>query len=172
MVTRLGLEWHELRPAYDLRRLANSLPPRTIDERKQQLIGLLLAANFPIPAGSHPTKAAVKALAEVTYLKIVQQAGDVAPTLDAQLVEATWRMCSGVAHGDTNAIIGLLATTVRQAEPGMQLMQIAAPVRLLYGAAIVAMSLTSHGFVLLKQLTQPAFPPTPAPPPLWQVLME
>jgi hypothetical protein len=67
-------------------------------------------------------------------------------------------MCGGVAHGDTNAIMGLLATAVRQAEPGMQLMQISAPVQLLYGATVVALGLmTSHGFVLLKQLTRPPY---------------
>jgi hypothetical protein len=40
VTNRLALEWMELKPAYRLRELAGSPPPRTIDQRQQQLMDL------------------------------------------------------------------------------------------------------------------------------------
>jgi hypothetical protein len=156
---RLSLEWHELKPAYALRSLANQTPPRPIEVRQQELVDLLLAAGFPVAAGKDRSKSSRAALDSFRYVDVVRRAGDAMSTMDARIVEGAWRACSGIAHGDTNAILGLLATAVEQFEPGMQLMQVSAPVQLLYGASMIAMGLTTHAFVLLDRQTQAPFAP-------------
>jgi hypothetical protein len=58
VTNRLALEWKELKPAYRLRELASSPPPRTIDQRQQQLVDLLLVAHAAaVPQGQVPAVA-------------------------------------------------------------------------------------------------------------------
>jgi len=157
ITNRLGLEWKELTPAYRLRGLAGSQPPRTIEQRQQQLIDLLLAADLPytVPAGQDPSVAAARAaraaLRAVDYVKIVQRAGELTPAVGAVSAEATWRMCSGLAHGDSSATLGLLAAAVvEQVQPGIKLMRISAHVQMMYVATLIAYVLTARAFELLR----------------------
>ncbi len=164
ITNRLGLEWSELRPAYALRELSKSPAPRTIDQRQEQLIGLLLAATRPNTssggsAPAAPTAAELrKTLSTVTYTKIVQRAGELTPAVGSTLAEAVWRMCSAFAHGDTSAPLGLLVTeAAKQVQPGIKLIHISANVRLLYQAALVAYLMTEQAFQLLEQRTAAPF---------------
>jgi len=160
IINRLGLEWKELTPAYRLRELAGNQPPRTIEQRQQQLIDLLLAANLPytVPAGQDANVAAARAaraaLRSVDYVDVVRRAGELTPPVGAVSAEATWRMCSGLAHGDASATLGLLATAVaEQVQPGIKLMRISAHVQMMYVATLVAYVLTARAFELLRART-------------------
>jgi hypothetical protein len=164
IANRLGLEWKELAPAYRLRELGGSQLPRTIEQRQQQLVDLLLAANLPyiVPAGEHPAvaaqRAARKALKGVDYVAMVKRAGELTPAVGTVLAEATWRMCSGLAHGDASATIGLLgAEVVEQVQPGIKLMRISAPVQVMFSATAIAYVMTARAFELLDARTQPPY---------------
>lgn len=164
IINRLGLEWKELAPAYRLRELVDTVLPRTIEERRQQLVQLLLATNFQytIRTGDDPAivaeRAARKALNSMDYAAMVKRAGELTPTVGAVVSEATWRMCSGLAHGDASATIGLLgAEFVEQAQPGVNLMRVSAPVRLLSAATAIAVKVTARAFELLDARTNPSY---------------
>jgi hypothetical protein len=161
---RLALEWYELRPGYALRQLAESQVPRTKEKREQQLIELLLAARSPqdLSAVAQADEAAVsaarKALKDLSYVKIVQGAGALTPALGSTVSEATWRMCSAFAHGDTTATLGLLSTdSTSESRPGITTLQISSNVRLMRHATRVACRLTDQAFGLLHSRTRAPF---------------
>lgn len=162
VTNRLALEWKELKPSYRLRELANSLPPRTIDQRQRQLIDLLLAAHAAVtPAGQIPVvaddAAARKALSGLTYRTIVRRAGELCGS-GADATEAAGSMCSGLAHGDANATLKLLDTeVVRQSAPGINLARVSPQVKLLVMAAAIAGGTTSHAFRLLQERGRPQY---------------
>lgn len=163
ITNRLRLEWKELGTSYQLRELLGAPPPRPIEERKRQLIDLLLAARLPstMPANAtaeEQVKAATKALHLSGYAVIVAEAGHHVTDVGSKLAELTWRMCSSLAHGDQSATIGLLGSeVVGQVEPGINLMRVSAPVRLLLVATTVAYLLLKHGFETLQRRTQPPY---------------
>ncbi|XVU26066.1 hypothetical protein ACQPZJ_03115 [Actinoplanes sp. CA-054009] len=155
------MEWKELGPAYRLRELAGSQPPRTVEQRQQQLVDLLLAAGLPhsVPVGQDPalaaSRAARSALKSVDYVKIVQNAGELTPSVGPRRAEATWRMCSGFAHGDASATLGLLANTVvEQPTPGINLMRISANTQMMHEATLIAYRMTHQAFELLHARTR------------------
>jgi hypothetical protein len=156
VTNRLALEWMELKPAYRLRELASSPPPRTIDQRQQQLVDLLLAAHASATsAGQVPVladaAAARRTLGSLTYTGIVRRAGELSGS-GADSTEATWKMCSALAHGDASATIGLLATeVVRQTDQGISLARISPQVKLLVTAAAIACGMTSLAFRLMQE---------------------
>jgi hypothetical protein len=162
VTNRLALEWKELKPAYRLRELASSSPPRTIDQRKQQLVDLLLAAHTAaVPPGQVPAvaddTAARKALRGLTYATIVRRAGEVSKA-GADPTEAAWSMCSGLAHGDASATLGLLDTeVVKQVTPGINLARISPHVRLLVAATAIACGMTARAFRLLQERCRPPY---------------
>lgn len=159
VTNRLSLEWKELSPAYRLRELAGGSTPRTSDERKQQLIDLLLAAHqTTTPVGETPAIAdrvnAKKALRGLTYVTIVRRAGELSGA-GADLAEATWSMCSGLAHGDANATLGILDTkVVQQIAPGISLARVSPQVKLLVLATKIACRMTGCAFQFLNQRGQ------------------
>jgi hypothetical protein len=156
VTNRLALEWKELKPAYRLRELASSPPPRSIDQRKQQLVDLLLAAlAAAVPQGQVPAvaddTAARKALRDLTYATIVRRAGELSKA-GADTTEAAWSMCSGLAHGDATATLGLLDTeVVKQVTPGINLARISPYVRLLVAATAIACGMIASAFRLLQE---------------------
>jgi len=161
VTNRLALEWMELRPSYRLRELTGSLPPRTIDQRQQQLVELLLAAHATAaPTGPAPVIAAAvarKTLGGLTYAAIVRRAGELSK-FGADSTEATWKMCSGLAHGDASATIGLLATEVlQQIDPGISLARITPQVKLLVMATAIACGMTGLALHLLQERGRPPY---------------
>jgi hypothetical protein len=162
VTNRFALEWKELKPAYRLRELANSPPPRTIDQRQQQLIDLLLAAHAAaVPPGQVPAvvndAAARRALRGLTYATIVRRAGELSKA-GADTTEAAWSMCSGLAHSDASATLGLLDTeVVKQITPGINLARISPHVKLLVAATAIACGMTSRAFHLLQERCRPPY---------------
>ncbi|MGI5224028.1 hypothetical protein [Actinoallomurus sp. CA-142502] len=158
VTNRLCLEWHELKPAYRLRELAHAQPTKTIEQRQQQLIDLLIAANFPFtPRPGEALQVAAERTARKTlkeggdYVEMVKRAGELTPNVGADVAEATWRMCSALAHGDSSATIGLLdLQIVEQVQPGINLVLTTPPVRPLVAAAAIALGLTARAFELLE----------------------
>ncbi len=129
VLNRLMLEWHELKPAHRLRELTRNTPPRTIEQRQQQLIELLLAADQELTGDVEQriavdVRSAIKALRGFDYMTMVKGAGDLTPGVGPDLSETAWRMCSALAHGGSSATIGLLAKeVVEQSEPGVKLVR-------------------------------------------------
>jgi hypothetical protein len=162
VTNRLRLEWMELRPAYRLRTLANSPPPRTIEQRKQQLADLLLVAHAAVaPTGQIPSiaddAAARRALRDLTYTVIVRRAGELSGA-GADGTEAAWSMCSGLAHGDVSATLGLLDTEfVQQSAPGISLARVSPKVKLLVTATAIASGMIGHAFHLLQERGRPPY---------------
>jgi hypothetical protein len=162
ITNRLALEWKELRPAYRLRELAGSPPPRTIKQRQQELVDLLLAAHAAVtPAGQTPAVAddatARRALRSLDYVTIARRAGELAG-VGADVTEAVWRMCSGLAHGDVSATIGLLSTdVVQQMVPGISLARVSPRVNLLVTATAIAYGMVSRAFQLLQERGRPPY---------------
>lgn len=161
VTNRLRLEWRELRPSYRLRELAGAQPPRTIEQREDQLVGLMLGAGYPsdlLPRCTTPearVKAVKKTLRDNDYAKMVARAGEHVAPVGGVLAEATWRACSGLAHGDQSATLGLLGNeVVRKVEPGVNLMRVSASVQLLYAATTVAFLLTADAFETLRARVQ------------------
>jgi hypothetical protein len=164
VTNRLALEWKELKPAYRLRELAGSPPPRTIEQRQQQLVDLLLATHAAAtPAGQNPAVAddatARKALRGLDYARIARRTGELSGAgAGAGATEATWRMCSGLAHGDANATIGLLNTeVVHQVAPGISLTRVSAHVKLLATATAIACAMTGRALQLLLERGWPPY---------------
>jgi hypothetical protein len=162
VTNRLALEWKELKPSYRLRELAASPPPRTIEQRRQQLADLLLAAHAAAaPDGQVPAiaddAAARKALKGLTYVTIVRRAGELVG-VGADVAEAAWTICSGLAHGDASATIGLLDTkVVQQVAPGINLAQVSPQVELLVNATAIASGMTARAFQLLQERGRPPY---------------
>jgi hypothetical protein len=154
---RLRLEWKELQPAYRLRELARSQPTRTIEQRQQQLIDLLIAANLLYTArpGEDLRAAAVRTArnelnSNGAYVHMIRCAGELTPSLSADVAEAIWRMCSALAHGDSTATIGLLDTEViEQVQPDIKLVRTSPSIRALLHATAIALVLTTRAFELL-----------------------
>jgi hypothetical protein len=60
-------------------------------------------------------------------------------------------MCSGLAHGDTGATFGILdKRLVQRVQPGVNVMEISADVRIMYIATLVAYLLTEQAFELFE----------------------
>jgi len=162
ITNRLALEWKELKPAYRLRELAGSPPPRTIEQRQQQLVDLLLAAHAAAtPTGQSPAVAddatARKVLRNLDYASIARRAGELSGA-GADATEAAWRMCSALAHGDASATIGLLNTeVVQQVAPGISLTRVSAQVKLLVTATAIACGMVSRAFRLLQERGRPPY---------------
>ncbi|MCS7479124.1 hypothetical protein ACFFQW_03045 [Umezawaea endophytica] len=156
MLNRLALEWQELKPAYRLRELTGNSPPRTIEQRQQQLIELLLAAEQEHASDvdqriAVDARAATKALRGFDYVTMVKRAGDLTPGVGADLSETTWRMCSAFAHGDSSATTGLLSKdVVEQSAPGIKLVRTSIEVGLMVSASMIATKLTANAFRLLE----------------------
>ncbi|MGI5185364.1 hypothetical protein ACQEVZ_54885 [Dactylosporangium sp. CA-152071] len=113
ITTRLQLEWKELKSVYALRKLAGVEPEFTIDERRIRLERLLLGAGLPATIALEASdemklRAARAALRDCDYVMLVRRAGELTNGAGAVLCEACWRMCSGLAHGDMAATLGLL----------------------------------------------------------------
>ncbi|WP_162907629.1 hypothetical protein [Allorhizocola rhizosphaerae] len=123
---------------------------------------LLLAAHAAAaPAGQVPAladdNAARKALRGLTYATIVRRAGELSKA-GADATEAAWSMCSGLAHGDASATIGLLDTeVVQQVAPGISLTRVSAQVRLLVTATAIACGMTARAFQLLQERGRPPY---------------
>ncbi|WP_344547270.1 hypothetical protein [Actinomadura fulvescens] len=155
VTNRLTLEWNELKPAYRLRELAHSQPSRTIEQRQRQLIDLLLTAN---PCTAQPEQDPQMAAERTArnafnngggYVRMVRRAGELTPHLGADIAEATWRMCSALAHGDSSATIGFLDTEiVEQVQPGIKLVRTSPSLQALASATAIAMLLTTRAFEL------------------------
>jgi hypothetical protein len=156
VTNRLALEWKELKPAYRLRDLAGSPPPRTIEQRQQQLVDLLLTASAAAaPAGQVPAvaddAAARRTLRGLSYTTIVRRAGELS-NAGADETEAAWSMCSGLAHGDASATLGVLDTTVvQEVTPGISLTRVSPQVKLLVIATGIAYAMTALAFRQLQE---------------------
>lgn len=164
ITNRLALEWDELGPSYRLRQLTGATPPRTIEARKVQLASLLIsatAAHGSTATGSSGplTEAdARRQLKQRSYVDMVQRAGDLTPGVDRTTTEAVWRMCSGLAHGDTSATIGLLdRQVVGVSEPGVRLVRVSAATALLHEACRVALTVTRHALHLMDTRRKPQY---------------
>lgn len=151
VTTRLKLEWKELASVDALRKIAGIVPPLTIDERRIELERILLDAGLPSGMPSTATeperlKAARMALRECTYVALVRRAGEL-DNGGAVVTEATWRMCSGLAHGDRSATLGLLGQEViEEHDFGLSLMRTASPVQLILTSTMLAISLARAAF--------------------------
>jgi hypothetical protein len=161
VTNRLALEWKELKPSYRLRELASSSPRRTIDQRKRQLMDLLATHAAVTPPGQVPAvaddAAARKALNGLIYATIVRRAGELSGS-GADTTEAVWSMCSGLAHGDLSATLGLLDTeVVRQSAPGVSLARVSPQVKLLVMATVIACGMTACAFRLLQERGRPPY---------------
>ena len=161
ITNRLSLEWRELADSYRLRELAGTQPPRTRQEREQQLVSLLLATNFPytVREGHDPQAEAERAaratLRGAGYARMVRRAGELVPAIGADRAEATWKMCSALAHGDASATLGLLSSEVlEQVQPGIKLVKVALPVQLLMSAGLITITLIDTAFDLFKKWAQ------------------
>jgi hypothetical protein len=161
--SRTDSAWNGLNcgPPTHSRELTKDQAPRTIEQRQQQLVDLLLNAkrpntNPPVAALATSAQAeARKALKSVTYVGIVRRAGELTPVVGSTLTEAVWRICSAFGHADTSATLGLLtAEAMEQAQPGIKLIHISANVRLLYVATLVAYLMTEQAFKLLQERTE------------------
>ena len=156
VTNRLALQWKELKPSDRLRDLVQSPAPRTIEQRQQQLADLLIAAHTAVaPAAQAPAiaddAAARRALKGLQYVDIVRRAGELSG-VGADVAEATWGMCSALAHGDTSATLGLLDTTViRQSAPGVSLAHTSPHVKLLTFATLNAVRMTAEAFRFLQE---------------------
>ena len=97
------------------------------------------------------TPTARRVLRGLDYATIVRRAGELTKS-GADATEATWRMCSGLAHGDASATIGLLDTEiVQQTAPGINLARVSPQVKLLVMATAIACGMTARAFHLLQQ---------------------
>jgi hypothetical protein len=109
-----------------------------------------------VPAVADDT-AARKALRGLTYATIVRRAGELSKA-GADPTEAAWSMCSGLAHGDASATLGLLDTeVVKEVTPGINLARISPPVLLLVAATAIACGMTSRAFRILRERCRPPY---------------
>lgn len=137
VTNRLKLEWKEIKPAHRLRELAGAPPAETIEQRQQKLADILIAAKLPYaPQHGEDPQVAARRVASKTlksdldYAQMIRCAGELVPELNADVAEATWRMCSGLAHGDFSASIGVLDTeVVEQLQPGIKLVRASVSVK-------------------------------------------
>ena len=123
---------------------------------------LLLAAHAAAtPNGQTPEiaddAAARRALKDLTYTTIVRRAGELSGS-GADATEGAWSMCSGLAHGDVSATLGLLDTeVVQQSAPGISLARVSPQVKLLVMATAIASGMTGRAFHLLQERGRPPY---------------
>ncbi|NDU75956.1 hypothetical protein GWI34_25495 [Actinomadura sp. DSM 109109] len=165
VTNRLRLEWKETKPAHRLRELAGALPTWTIEQRQRELADMLIAAKLPYtPLPGEDPRAAARRIASKTlksdldYALMIRRAGELVPELSADVAEATWRMCSALAHGDFSASIGVLDTeVVEQLQPGIKLVRASVSVKSLLYATAIALGITSHAFALFRLRSTPPY---------------
>jgi hypothetical protein len=140
---RLSLEAAELSPSYRLRELVRKPPPRTREERQEELRRTAIAAGVP-------DADVKKALKSAQYNHIVREAGELIPS-GADVAEAVWRGCSALAHGDISGTLGLPDREVVETSDGVNTVRITGSIGLLYWFTGVAALMIDRGFKLYQQ---------------------
>lgn len=166
VANRPRLEWKEIKPAERLRGPAGALPTWTIEQRQRVLADLLIVAKFPhTPAARRggPWVAARRIASKTLksdrfYALMIRSAGELVPELNTDVAEATWRMCSGLAHGDFSVSIDVLDTKGgEQLQPGIKLVRASVSVGSLLYATATALEIISHAFALIRLWSTPPY---------------
>ncbi|GAB1694916.1 hypothetical protein [Krasilnikovia sp. M28-CT-15] len=139
---RLSLQAKEVRHSARMQALVGHQGPRTVEQREQQLIDLVIKAGV----ASHDAK---KALRSPQYSDIVKAAGELTE-LGADLAEVVWSGCSSLAHGDITGTIALLDREIVERVGDIHHVRITASVSGLYWCTIASFVLINAGFDLFR----------------------
>ena len=137
---RLSLQAKEVRHSARMRELVNQPSPRTVEQREQQLLDLIIRAG--VEAGN-----AKKALRSPQYSEIVKVAGELTP-LGADVAEVVWSGCSSIAHGDIGGTLGGLDKEVVGRVGDVAQVRITGSISGLYSCTVASVTVIRSGFDL------------------------
>lgn len=140
---RLSLQAGEYRHSDHMLEVLKQQPRRPSEERRQQLIDLVVAA------GTDPADAK-KVLRSPDYKEIVREAGAQTP-MGADQAEIAWSGCSSLAHGDVYGTLSILERNVIHTQGRVNLTQITSSPRVLWWATDLAVAMMRRSFDLFKE---------------------
>jgi hypothetical protein len=145
LTRRLGFAVTDIRNGEQVKKLTGQPGPRTEQERMEELRAIASRAGLD--------EAAVKRGA--SYTEIVQAVSDSAGTA-AGVIYLSWKLCSGIAHGDFWPTWSAIQRVELPGAPqGTGTFKIEADVRLLMYVTTLAADLTRYGWQLHDQRCSP-----------------
>jgi hypothetical protein len=145
---RLRLHWKEIKSSDQVQALVKIQPKRTLDERRVRTIDVY-TQNSTDPATRDAAKKVLQA--KLGYGDIVSAVGQANSATEPEVPEFVWRMCSGLAHGDSSAATAYLdKSLVEKTAPGVNLVQLSPSVQALAFATIASTALTRQALGLYR----------------------
>jgi hypothetical protein len=147
VLRRLRFAVNDIRNGEEAKRLTGDLGPRTEEERIAQVQAIAERAGL----------CQIKAVRKVAYGEIVKAAGG-ALNPGTDMIFLSWRMCSGIAHGDFWTLFPASDSVELPGAPrGMGTFKITANVKILMYVTTVATHMTSLGWRLYELRCSPPF---------------
>lgn len=150
LTRRLRLAYKETTDSHRVRRLVGAPTSRTLADRRDQIVCLLIAAGAP-------PDTAVKTLRQSPgYGEIMADAGarlsvGSKPGTGAVVCESIWRACSSLAHGDSLGSLNFLEREVIESDGRVALLQFTGSIPLLAQATFVAVKMLERAFEVFEE---------------------
>jgi hypothetical protein len=139
---RIKLHVRDIRDGTRFRDLVDAPPPRPAEQRLDELVEL--GKPFGIDSSDVLGRT-------VGYANIVEDAGVETPDLTDTGPLALWQICSGLAHGQTWATLGVLDREIVSDDGVAYVVKLTAPELPLVGVVNIATRLTVEGFRLFDR---------------------
>lgn len=148
ILRRLRFAAQDIRGGEEAGRLIGAPGPKSEEERLAEVRALARRRGID-------EKAAVRT---VRYGEIVKAAGDTRPGGNVPFM-VTWRMCSGIAHGDLWTTLNVVSREELPGAPrGLAHLRITANVQTLLFAVVFAVDMTASGWRLYDARSRPTQP--------------
>ena len=139
---RIKVRVRDIRHGQDFMDHLGDPPPRPAEQRLEELV--TMGRAFGVDRGDVLGRT-------VGYRAILAEAGRETPVLSDDGPLAMWRMCSGVAHGQQWATLGVLEREIVATDGDVVQVRLTASEKPLVGAVNMAARLTAEGFRLLDR---------------------
>lgn len=143
VLRRLRLQWADIKEQESAHQLIDHAATTPTRDKKRQLQDIGRAAGLSTPQVN------LIASRPVGYATIVDAAAREGSAVDADAMVLAWRLCSGIAHAKSWAVLGLLErTNIQQLDEGMLRVRLTAPDHALFGLTVLAAATVHEGWKL------------------------